>query len=214
MWQSPQVLSQHWSEACVVWSKSSSTSVEEVRAGSNPFLACIVTCNYSCQCKTPNTSFFNLLFSLGVTFSCIQCAVILGFSLYSSQFLGIVPDHKYFWVEHLVLMCALEMLLSAIFHFSPKWYFSSCVCPEQLVSWSISEATKDPFENKDLKSHKSDFPELRVVVGEGVCSPAMHMGTLRGCLPPLSPYWLSPLLLPVSIIAEPTSACFFPGDPP
>lgn len=91
------------------------------------------------------------------------------------------------------------MLLSAIFHFSPKRYFSSRVCPEQLVSWSISEATKDPFEIKDFKSHISDFPELGAVAGEALCSLAVHMGTLWGCLPPLSPYWLSPLLLPVTI---------------
>ena len=166
----------------MVWSKSSSTSVEEVGEGSNPFLAWLETCNYSYQCKTPNISFSNLLFSslfftLGVTFSCIQCAVILCFSLYSSWILSVVPDHKYFWVEHLVLICAPEMLLSAVFYFSPKWYFSSCVCPEQLVSWSIPEATKDPFENKDFKTHVSDFPELGAVAGEVVCSPAVHTGT-------------------------------------
>lgn len=60
-------------------------------------------------------------------------------------------------------MCALEMLLSAIFHLSPKQYFSPCVCPENLVSGSISEAAKDPFENEGSKSHINNFPELEAV---------------------------------------------------
>lgn len=42
---SKTLLSQYWSEAYVVWWKSSSTSVEEVGAGSSPFLAWTVTCN-------------------------------------------------------------------------------------------------------------------------------------------------------------------------
>lgn len=42
---SKALLNQHWSEAYMVWSKSSSASVEEVGAGSSPFLAWTVTCN-------------------------------------------------------------------------------------------------------------------------------------------------------------------------
>lgn len=97
LWQSPEVLSQHQAEACVVWSKSSSTFVEEMGAGYSPFLTWKLTCNYSCHCKTHNISFLNLHFfpsspplSLSpptphpLTFSCIHCAAILCFSLYSS----------------------------------------------------------------------------------------------------------------------------------
>lgn len=78
-------------------------------------------------------------------------------------------------------VCSRNVTVCNIPLFS-QMFFSSCVCPEQLVSWSISEATKAPFQNKDLKSHISDFPEPGAVLGEAVSSLAMHTGTLQSCL--------------------------------
>lgn len=93
-------------------------------------------------------------------------------------------------------MCTLEMLFSAIFHFSPKQSLSSCVCPEQLVSWS----NKGSIWEQRLRKSPKWFPRTQGGCRRGSSQPSHAHRDTPGCLPS-SPYWLSQILLTVTITA-------------